>query len=139
MTILLLLGSLMAWVAYSYFCLKQNISRARVMNVPIVVVPVSPMNLLWIVLQPAVFSLLDRLPVGLGAFGRYARRDFHFLDKASTHRELGEVFALVTPCEIFLHICDPNGIIDILQRGRDFVRPIQLYSVWLPNITDSSS
>jgi hypothetical protein len=133
MIILLLLGPLIAWVAYTYFCLSQNVGRARAMNVPIVVVPVSPMNFLWIATQQVVFSLLDRLPMNLGTFGRYARREYHFLDKASTHCELGEVFALVTPCEIFLQICDPKGIMAILQRGQDFTRPIQLYSELLPN------
>ena len=44
------------------------------MKVPLIVVPVSPMNTLWIVVEPLVFRILDRLPFRLGSYGRYGPR-----------------------------------------------------------------
>ena len=51
----------------------KNIYRARALGVPVLSVPVSPMNVLWIVAEPMVFHILDRLPIDLGNFN-YARR-----------------------------------------------------------------
>ena len=81
--ILLSLG--IAWVAYTFLTLAVNVHRARAMKVPLIVVPVSPMNTLWIVVEPLVFRILDRLPFRLGSFGRYGRRGWHFHNKAASH------------------------------------------------------
>ncbi|KAI9878026.1 MAG: hypothetical protein M1830_002146 [Pleopsidium flavum] len=125
----LLLGLAVAWSAYSAIALATNVRRARAMDVPLIVVPISPMNILWIVIEPLVFRILDSLPFTLGSFSRYARRGWHFHDKAASHVELGDAWALVTPREIFLHICDPEAINDIFARRQDFVRPVQLYKM----------
>ncbi|MCJ1381959.1 hypothetical protein MMC17_005071 [Xylographa soralifera] len=106
----------------------KNIRRARSLGVPILSVPVSPMNVLWIVVEPMVFNILDRLPIDLGNFN-YARRGWHFADKASTHEELGDVFVLTSPRETFLHVCDPDSINQIFDRRQDFVRPVELYKM----------
>lgn len=124
----LLLGLAMAWLLYSSMSLAKNLRRAQAMGVPLIKVPVSPMNVLWIVFEPLVFRIVDRLPFGIGSFGRYGRRGWHFLDKAASHLELGDAFALVTPRETFLHICDPDAINDVFSRRQDFVRPVRLYS-----------
>ena len=132
--ILLSLG--VAWIAYTFLTLAVNVHRARAMKVPLIVVPVSPMNTLWIVFEPLVFRILDRLRFRLGSFGRYGRRGWHFHDKAASHVELGDAWALVTPRETFLHVCNPEAINEVFARRQDFVRPIQLYSkepVYLPS------
>lgn len=124
----LFVGLAVAWVLYSSIALAKNFRRAQSMGVPLITVPVSPMNVLWIVIEPLVFRILDSLPFSFGSFGRYGRRGWHFLDKAASHLEFGDAFALVTPRETFLHICDPDAINDIFARRQDFVRPVQLYS-----------
>lgn len=124
----LLFSLAMAWLVYSGMTLARNFRRAQAMGVPLIKVPISPMNVLWIVIEPLVFRILDILPFSLGSFGHYARRGWHFHDKAASHVKLGDAFALVTPRETFLHICDPDAINDIFSRRQDFVRPVQLYS-----------
>jgi hypothetical protein len=125
----LLLGALaLGWLLYSMIALRTNLRRAQAMSVPLIVVPVSPMNVFWIVIEPMVFRILDSLPFRFGTFSRYGRRGWHFHDKAASHVELGDAFALVTPRETFLHICDPDAINEIFSRRQDFVRPVQLYS-----------
>lgn len=124
----LLLGLALVWLFYSSISLARNFRRAQAMGVPLIAVPVSPMNVLWIVIEPLVFRILDSLPFSVGSFGHYGRRGWHFHDKAASHVKLGDAFALVTPRETFLHICDPDAINDIFARRLDFVRPVQLYS-----------
>lgn len=121
---------LIAWISYSAVYLFINVQRARQMKVPIVIVPVSPMNVLWLAMEPLFFGMIDRLPFDLGTFKRYGRRGWHFRDKARSHVELGDVFALVTPRETFLHVAESGAIVDIFSRRMDFLRPVQLYSEW---------
>ena len=116
-----------AWLLYSGLALINNVRRARSMKVPLVVVPISPMNILWIVIEPLFFKVLDSLPFKFGNFSRYGRRGWHFHDKAASHVELGDAWALVTPRETFLNICDPEAINEIFARRQDFIRPTQLY------------
>lgn len=59
------------------------------------VVPVSPMDILWIVVEPLVFRILNILLFSFGTFGRYTRRGWYFPDKARTHEELREALVLV--------------------------------------------
>lgn len=124
--VLLLVG----WITYSGVCLTLNFRRARQMEVPLIIVPVSPMNVFWLAVEPLVFGMLDNMPFDFGTFTRYGRRGWHFKDKADSHMELGDVFASVTPVENFLHIADPSAILEIFSRKTDFVRPVQLYSGW---------
>jgi hypothetical protein len=135
----ILLGLGAAWVAYSALSLINNVRRARVMGVPMVIVPISPMNLLWIVVEPLVFRFLDSLPFKLGSFSRYARRGWHFHDKAASHVELGDAWALVTTRETFLHICNPDAINEIFARRQDFVRPLQFYREWRTSMSSNLS
>lgn len=128
MILQLLLGLAMAWLLYSSIALAKNFRRAQAMGVPLIMVPVSPINVFWIVIEPLVFRILDSLPLNIGSFGRYGRRGWHFHDKSASHVELGDAFALVTPRETFLYICDPDAINDIFARRQDFLRPVQLYS-----------
>ena len=75
----------------------SNVPRA--MDMPLVLIPVNPIHLFWIVFEPLVFRIMDGLPFRLGSFSRYGRRGWHFHDKAASHVDLGDVFALVTPRE----------------------------------------
>ena len=122
-----LLGLAVAWFTYSAVCLITNLQQARKLGIPLIIVPMSSMNVLWIVMEPLVFRLLGSLAIDLGAFDRYSRRGWHFHDKARTHEELGDVFALVTPRETFVHLAEPNAILDVFARRIDFPRPVHLY------------
>ena len=121
-----------SWLAYSAMCLATNIHRARAMNVPLIILPISPTNTVWIVIEPMIFRALDYLSFSLGDFSRYGRRGWHFRDKATSHKKLGNAWALVTPRETFLHICDAEAIWEIFSRREDFARPTQFYSKLRP-------
>lgn len=123
-----LAGVSVAYLIWSLFCMEINVRRARTMGIPLVRVPIDAMNVLWLVLDPLLFGVLDRLPISYGSFGYYYRRGWHFRDKAESHLKYGPAWAIVTPREIYLHVADPNAINDVFARRADFMRPVHLYS-----------
>ena len=121
------IAAILLCLVYWIFPYARNLRRAHALGIPVISVPVSPMNILWIVVEPVVFRILDSLPFSIGSF-KYARRGWHFADKARTHEQLGDVFVLTTPRETFLHVCHPDAINEIFDRRQDFIRPVELYS-----------
>jgi cytochrome P450 len=115
-------------VVWAASCLANNYARARRMGVPIVLLPISTMNILWIVVQHPVIFLLERF-FGPSNLTRYGSRDWHFRDRAQAHIKFGDVWALVTPGEIWLNVADPNAIVEIFQRRTQFLRPVELYQM----------
>ncbi|KAL9012108.1 MAG: hypothetical protein Q9173_003107 [Seirophora scorigena] len=87
-----------SWIAYSGFCLLRNYQIARKIGVPLVVIPISHENPLWMVVDKKfVIPLFERFPFGTGSFTRYNWRGWEFADKSKSHVELGDVFVVVTP------------------------------------------
>lgn len=128
MLLLLCATFLLAWTLYSLGGLVQNIGRARRLGIPYHVLPASPVNPLWVVLEPVIFFILDRLPFQLGRVSYYGRRSWQFADRAQSHLRMGDAWALATPSEVFVYVCDPEAITQIISRRVDFIRPVELYS-----------
>lgn len=116
------------WTIWTAICLMFNYARAQKLGVPIVVLPISTMNILWIIVQPTVVAAVERL-LGPSNFTRFASRDWHFREKASPHLEFGVAWALVTPGQIWFNVADPDAIVDIFQRRTQFIRPVELYQM----------
>lgn len=127
--ILLSLG--VAYLTWSFIALEMNMRRASAMGIPLIRLPVDPKNVLWLVLEPQLWHLLDRLPFDWGTFRRYSRRGWYWQDKAKSHLQYGPVWGLVTPQDIYVHIADPLAVTDIFHRRGDFLRPTNLYSKYL--------
>lgn len=108
--------------------MEINHRRASSMRIPLVRLPVDPMNIFWLIVEPSLWRILDHLPINWGVFGRYSRRGWHFHDKAESHLRYGPVWALVTPCAVYVYVADPNAIQDIFNRREDFLRPSEFYS-----------
>jgi hypothetical protein len=121
----------LAWLGYSLLCLWINIQQARRIGLPIRILPVSPMNLLWVISEPLVFGIIDKLPFSLGSLSRYGRRAWHFQEKAESHVEMGDTFSIVSPGEIFIYVSDPGAITSIFSRRADFARPLEMYREYL--------
>ena len=86
------------------------------MGIPLIRLPIDPKNVLWMILEPSIWRLLDCLPFDWGNFRRYSRRGRHFHDKAKSHLEYGTVWALVTLWDIYVHVADPVAIAEIFRR-----------------------
>jgi hypothetical protein len=118
-----------AYVGYSFICLEHNYRRASAMGIPLVRLPVDPLNIPFQVLEPHLFKILDLLPSNvLPNFVPYLRRGWFFFDKADSHLRYGPIFALITPRGIHVQVCDSEAIHDIFSRRLDFVRPSENYS-----------
>lgn len=59
----LMVGLALTYLAWSMLCLEINIRKARALNVPVVRLPIDPVNFLWVFLQSHVWGILDRLPI----------------------------------------------------------------------------
>lgn len=108
--------------------MEINHRRASKMEIPLIRLPVDPLNIIWLILEPYLWRLLDQLPLNFGSFSHYSRRGWYFHDKASSHLKYGPIFALVTPCDIYVHIADHDAIHEVLTRRGDFLRPSKMYS-----------
>ena len=128
MIVQILLSLCVAYLTWSIFTMEINYRRASSIGIPLVRLPVDPMNSIWLVLEPSLWRLLDRLPFSWGTFGRYSRRGWHFHDKAESHLRYGPAWALVTPRDIYVYVADPDAIHEIFNRRGDFLRPSKLYS-----------
>ncbi|KAJ5738155.1 cytochrome P450 [Penicillium malachiteum] len=120
--------SVLGYLAWSLVVMESNYRRASSMGIPLVRLPVDPQNVLWMIIEPHVWPLLDRLPIDWGTF-RFSRRGWYFGDKGKAHQVYGPIFAVVTPLGIFIHIADSEAINDMFQRRADFIRPVENYKV----------
>ncbi|KAJ5274063.1 hypothetical protein N7478_009188 [Penicillium angulare] len=128
--ILIFLGALaLLYFGWSMVMMEIHYRRASAMGIPVVRLCVDAQNLAWMILEPHVWPLLEKLPFSLGSFGRYSRRGWFFHDRGESHRRYGPVWALATPREITLIVAESEAICDIFQRRTDFVRPSIMYKV----------
>ncbi|KAG8169916.1 hypothetical protein KVR01_000661 [Diaporthe batatas] len=132
MILYFVLGSALGYFIWSLACLEINMHRARSIGIPLVRVPIDPVrNVLWMIIQPHVWGVLDRLPIKWSSYPNFVRllhRGWHFREKADTALQFGPVWAIVTPMSIYLHITDPQAINDVFSRRWDFQRPVHEYN-----------
>lgn len=137
MILYLVLGSALAYLIWSLVCLEINVQRARGMGIPLVRVPIDPVrNVPWMIVQPHVWAVLDRLPIKWSSYPNFVRllhRGWHFREKADMALQLGPVWAIVSPVTIYVHVTDPKAIGDVFSRRWDFQRPVHEYSESCPS------
>lgn len=116
------------YLIWSIIAMEINYRRASTMGIPLARLFVDPMNMTWLILEPSLWRLLDRLPIDFGNFGHYSRRGWHFHDKATSHLKYGPIDARVTPCDVYVYCADPDAIHEIFARRGDFLRPTKMCS-----------
>ena len=115
-----------AWILYGWYCLLLNYLVARKIGVPLVILPISHENPLWMIVDKTFIPLFKSLPFGSGTFTRYNWRGWEFEDKNKSHLELGDVFIAVTPGKNWLYLCNAEALLDVFHRRADFSRPLEL-------------
>lgn len=108
--------------------LFRNYQKARKVGVPIRIVIISPLNPIWMLLDRRVLSFVRRLPFGLGdnSFTRYNWRGWEVEDRCKTHEELGDAFILCSSYRNTLQIGNPDAVVEMLRRSKDFPHDAQL-------------
>ncbi|KAI1087191.1 cytochrome P450 [Rostrohypoxylon terebratum] len=120
--VFLVLGTI--WLSYSGICLYLNYLEARKIGVPIRIIPIDHLNKPWLLVDRQITSLIRRLPGVLGNnnFTRFNYRGWHERDGLRSHDEMGEAFVLVSPSHIWLHLANPDSLMNMYRRGKDFPR-----------------
>ncbi|KAK7966424.1 uncharacterized protein PG986_000701 [Apiospora aurea] len=134
-----LVSTIASWFSWAR-SLHQNYAAARTIGVPIRVVPFSPFNPLWCLVDRKIASLLRHLPwIGRGnSISRFGWRGWDMEDRWRCHYEMGDMFVLVTPQYNMLQLNDPEAIVNVFKRSRDFPRPVwvnDVLGVFGPNIS----
>ena len=124
-----LIGST-AWSCYSAYCLLANYWKIRHIGLPIRIIPISPENPLWMIVDKSVFiPLFEQIPFGTGNFTRYNWRGWEFKDKARSHLEMGDAFVVVTPGRNWFYLCNAEALSDVFQRRSHFPRPLEIFGM----------
>lgn len=123
--------TIMAWLLWTCVSLLINYNIACRMGYPMVISPVHPLNLVWILMRRAflVNPTAPNLPSGLGKWTRCSHLAWMFHDKYALHEELGKIFVLVTPNGNEMIVADPEVAYYMMSRRKEFVKPIMMYSM----------
>ncbi|KAL1859066.1 hypothetical protein Daus18300_009706 [Diaporthe australafricana] len=139
--VLLGLGPLLAAASFLGWArsMLRNYTAARSIGFPIRVIPFSPFNPFWSLVDRKVVSLLRRLPyVGQSTITRYNWRGWDLEDRWQCHYEMGDAFVLVTAQDNMLQLNDPDATTNVFKRATDFPRPVwvnDVLAVFGPNIS----
>ncbi|PSR77198.1 cytochrome P450 [Coniella lustricola] len=129
-----------AFILYDGVCLIRNYQKARKLRVPIRIMPINSLNQIWMLLDRKCTSLVRRLPGYLGNnnFTRYNWRGWELAERCQSHEEMGDVFIIVTPGRNTLYIGDPDAVVEVFRRSKDFphdAKLTEMLDVFGPNIS----
>lgn len=109
--------------------LYYNWTLARKFQVPLILCPFNPYGLAWRCIRGSIPDyFLAWLSKYLG-FMQVTSFDWFFQQKCRIYDQYGDVFVLVTPSGIRLFIADMEASREILMRGSDFPKPIEIISM----------
>lgn len=140
----LVLAAPIPLLAAAYFAnwvrsMLKNYAAAQKIGVPIRVIPFSPFNPFWSLIDRKVVLLLRRLPyIGQNTITRYNWRGWDLEDRWRCHYEMGDAFVLVTPQYNMLQLNNPEATTTVFKRANDFPRPVwvnDVLAVFGPNIS----
>lgn len=123
--------AIVMWLVWTFVSLLINYNIARRMGYSIVISPVNPLNIVWILMRGAFFDdpTSPNLPSWLGKWTRCGHIAWMFHDNYALHEELGKTFVLVTPKANQVIIADPEVAYSVMLRRKEFIKPIAMYSV----------
>ena len=107
--------------------LYANYRRACGTGLPIVICPIDPKGLIWMLGYRRLIPFIEKLPSSWRRFTRYSYVGWTFDDKYASQKELGEAFLLATPGENELFVNDAGVIDAILSSPKDYPKPTALY------------
>lgn len=119
---LLYLGSRLHNLARNYF-------SARQLNLPIIVLPVSWQDTLWLILAPTLSPFFSSLPLpsSLLKWVKYSIIGWQLHDRHTTHSHLGPAFVLVAPGHNEVFIAEPHAAAHVLGKYKEWIKSEELY------------
>ncbi|KAG6354190.1 hypothetical protein INS49_004794 [Diaporthe citri] len=126
--LLTLLGPLLLFLS-AISALARNYSKAQTIGIPILIVPVSYSNPLWLVIGRHAAPWFRHLPFGLGnTVSRIGYSGWEWAQKHSMFPEYGPGFVIVTPVQNWLYTFDGEKLYGIFygERQGSIERPTEL-------------
>jgi hypothetical protein len=106
-------------------CIIGNYRVAGTLDVPICIIPFSPPNKFWALIDRRMTVFLRHsLSFFFGesnSFTRYSWRGWEVEDKYRSHAEMGNVCILVTPFKNWLYVNDPEALMAMYRRRANLV------------------
>ena len=127
-TLSIVLIPVLAFVAARTYALIINYLQARKLGIPIVVIPVSWQDALWIIVHPYTrrFRNVPKLH-NIIKFGPHSwAQDERYLP----HQEYGDVFAIVSPKTTEIIVNDPTVAVEVQSHYRKWLKPGPLYEIF---------
>lgn len=118
----LIISSLLAaWLGHWAWCLGRNYLAARSWGVPILVCPIDPDGIPYVILKVPMRPILKALlPERIYESFQVSIFGWEFIDKGRLHTRVGSTFAYVTPRVNELWTTDPTMSHDMLARRKNF-------------------
>lgn len=119
------------FIFWTLWNLANNYLKARKVGLPVIIVPISPENLVWMQLARYFLPILKYVPFGNGYFSRFCHIGWEFDEKTRAHLELGDAFMFATPTNNWIYLCNAATAHDIIKRERqgEFERPAELMAM----------
>jgi hypothetical protein len=113
-----------AWIISNGWFLYRNYTIAKSSGgVPIIICPLDPDNLLWMIIKVPLRPTLKRiLPRSVYDAIKISIFGWEFRDKYALHAQVGSVFWLVNPGSCELWVADPAVAQIVLARRKDFIQ-----------------
>ncbi|KAB2573705.1 putative cytochrome P450 [Lasiodiplodia theobromae] len=128
------------YLAWSALSLYNNVRLAKASGLRVHVSPISTRNPLWMLFQPALVAILERLGVDTDEWLKLTKRSWNFHDRYRMHQRYGKVFAHATPSDIEVFVADAAASDELLARKRDFLKPmhmVQIIDVYGPSVAST--
>ncbi|KAF2731462.1 cytochrome P450 [Polyplosphaeria fusca] len=119
----LILLAIVLYTCRELYNLYINYSNARKTGLKIVFSPLDPHSLLWQIGGPAMIPLLKKLPRSMTRWCRLVDMGWSWQSDDDGYRELGLNIILVCTRRNVLFSSDPESILWILQKRKDFIKP----------------
>jgi hypothetical protein len=119
------------FVLWTGWNLARNYRAAQKVGLPIVIVPISPENPIWMILARYFLPIIQYFPFGNGYFSRFCHIGWEYDEKTRAHLELGDALMFATPAKNWIYLCNADAAHDIIKRERqgEFERPAELMAM----------
>ena len=118
----------------------SNYLEARSYGLPIILLPVSFNEPLWMVFRP-LFAWVEYLPFGLGNWYLYTTMGWPTEDGTRSVELYGESFVLCSPVDNIISTCEPAGLKRVWTEPRDIWRmpesQSQLFAFFGQNVSST--
>jgi hypothetical protein len=120
----ILFGLSAAYILSCVYSLYRNYQIACASGVPVIVCPVDPDNIIWMIIKVPLRPTLKKiLPTFLFERINISIFGWEFFDKFELHSRVGLTFCLATPGNVEFWIADPEVAQAVLAKRKDFVQP----------------